>query len=89
MRSDSFKTPHHIIFSQMTSETFRYWLSFSCLYLLPSCGLNTCITQINQISLQMISRTLSISFLEAEILGFRCMVQMIHKIIRKYDVYVV
>lgn len=37
----------------------------------------------------MISRTLSISFLEAEILGFRCMVQMIHKIISKYDVYVV
>lgn len=37
----------------------------------------------------MISCTLSISFLEAEILGFRCMVQMIHKIIRKYDVYVV
>lgn len=44
---------------------------------------------INQISLPMISRTLSISFLEAEILGFRCMVQMIHKIISKYDVYVV
>lgn len=37
----------------------------------------------------MISLTLSISFLEAEILGFRCMVKMSHKIINKYEVYVV